>query len=1009
VKRRSFLSLAGITPLLPMRLWSQVDPGMSLQEWGAPCLSNARAEHERVVLSFGAVKGATSYAVRYHAAGASPDTIEGILVTHYSVQGLKNGTTYSFSVSATGPNGATPYSNQLSATPAEEPDWGSLSEAFQGSNPTRTSCPFWMIRGNETDDDLRKYLEVIQKFGFEGVTLHPYDFKGFLEGNNWHQWRVIVEHARKLGLVVWEQDDKDYPCGYAAGKVVAMNRDFGRWEVTLVRQTRHHGPKSLALNLSEVLPAKQRIIAIVAAGPNDQFEDLTDRVSGNQLRWEVPGGDWEVFVHGAWQPGLDDPRAYPDLVRGEIRGYIDPLSPEATEMLVKLVLEDTCKAIGEENVGRTWKGFYIDEPGFYSSGITLGTPGAGYPYTPSLFPRFEKRYGYSLRPLLPLLWAEHGSRTAQVRYDYLDFVSSEYARLFIGRQTRYAEAHHIQINGHVREDLPYQLGGGTGSNFRTLEAFSMGGFDHIFDQWYEPDEDVYWRQPKMASSISHYLQTPADEAMVEHFAATGWRTGLTEMKTMMDWTTCRGLSRIVPCGLDTADPPCWEDAPEFWLHGRNPLAPYFHAYQVIANRGTMLIRGGRHVARSIVLDTAESRWAGEGEDLWKTTRALSQAHFDYDIVSYGVFTDSSRCRIEGNHVRLGREDYQFVFLPGVDAIPRQVTRRLLEFYEAGGSVICLGPELRINWDTTFKHVEYVPHLPLRSAEGRYDGEVKDLVGRIWGDRASGRGHAHLISYKEIADHLYSLDGAHDVWIDPNLTMLQYYHHRLSGREVYFFNNEGEGLSTTVRLHGAEGTPEIWDLVTGSIRQAHLYRQGEGGLSVALHLDRYESAFVVVNPSVKPKAHLVISNADEAVRTESGAIILKKYEPGTFEYSIAESDGRIYDERAATGAGPLATLTLREGWSSTPIEPNGALYKCGFEWPHGEGIGAVLVIEGMSQVISAKLNHEDLGTRFVHPFRFELGSALRPGANELELRHVERYNFKSRLGNIRVAPYYELRV
>jgi len=144
------------------------------------------------------------------------------------------------------------------------------------------------------------------------------------------------------------------------------------------------------------------------------------------------------------------------------------------------------------------------------------------------------------------------------------------------------------------------------------------------------------------------------------------------MKAMMDWTITRGLSRPVPCGLDTQDPPVWEDAPEFWLHGKNPLAPYFHLYQAAANRGTMMIRGGRHVARAIVLDTAESAWAGDAEELWKSDKALSQAHFDYDNVSYGVFSDPARCRIEGKRIQLGREDYEFVFLPNVDAIPVQV-------------------------------------------------------------------------------------------------------------------------------------------------------------------------------------------------------------------------------------------------------------------------------------------------------------------------------------------------
>ena len=73
------------------------------------------------------------------------------------------------------------------------------------------------------------------------------------------------------------------------------------------------------------------------------------------------------------------------------------------------------------------------------------------------------------------------------------------------------------------------------------------------------------------------------------------------------------------------------------------------------------------------------------------------------------------------------------------------------------------------------------------------------------------------------------------------------------------------------------------------------------------------------------------------------------------------------------------------------------------------LSARLVVEGMSQVIEAKLNGKELGLRFAYPFSFELGDALRSGPNELELRHVERYTFTSRLGNIKVVPYYEFRV
>jgi hypothetical protein len=70
---------------------------------------------------------------------------------------------------------------------------------------------------------------------------------------------------------------------------------------------------------------------------------------------------------------------------------------------------------------------------------------------------------------------------------------------------------------------------------------------------------------------------------------------------------------------------------------------------------------------------------------------------------------------------------------------------------------------------------------------------------------------------------------------------------------------------------------------------------------------------------------------------------------------------------------------------------------------------MLEISGMTQVLRVKLNGQDLGTRFTYPFRFELGSALREGRNEIELEHVERHTFTSKLGRVRLIPYYEFRI
>ena len=139
---------------------------------------------------------ASSYRVRYQSPDGSMATIDDVLVSDYAVPGLRNATSYTFSVAAVGANGVTSFSNELTATPTTEMSWDALAEAFAGPNPTRSSCPFWMVHGRETDEELRKLMEVVYRFGFEGVTLHPYDFQGFLEEGMWRRWRGFFRITR---------------------------------------------------------------------------------------------------------------------------------------------------------------------------------------------------------------------------------------------------------------------------------------------------------------------------------------------------------------------------------------------------------------------------------------------------------------------------------------------------------------------------------------------------------------------------------------------------------------------------------------------------------------------------------------------------------------------------------------------------------------------------------------------------------------------------------------------
>ena len=85
-----------------------------------------------------------------------------------------------------------------------------------------------MVHGKESEAELRAILRAAYDAGFEGVTLHPYGYEDYLGPGQWDRWKIILDQARRLGLVVWQQDDRNYPSGFAMGKVVAAHPEFGR-------------------------------------------------------------------------------------------------------------------------------------------------------------------------------------------------------------------------------------------------------------------------------------------------------------------------------------------------------------------------------------------------------------------------------------------------------------------------------------------------------------------------------------------------------------------------------------------------------------------------------------------------------------------------------------------------------------------------------------------------------------------------------------------------------------
>ena len=956
-----------------------VGPASSLaqseQTDAAPHLRLARGEDGKATLAFDPVAGAVAYAVRIVGDDEDAEVVENVAVTDYTVHGLKNGHDYRFAVRAVLDGRKGPWSNELSARPVDEPDWGTLAEAFTSNNPTRNSNPFVLIHGTESETELRAALRAAHDGGCEGVTLHPYHYEDFLGPGQWKQWKIIFDEAHRLGLAVWQEDDKTYPSGFAAGKVVRANPEFGRTMLVEAAQHVLTGPrKDFSLDVQSLLEGRDFLVAVTAYPASGEPLDLTDRVTQGKLTWDVPDGQWTLFVVKAvWcKDG-----AYTDIIvyQNPFTGVLDPrvpfvdfLNPRAADAFIETVYQATYDQFSHE-FGRTFKGFFTDE-----------APVELHQFTPDFLERFEKAKGYSIRKYLPSLRHDLCKLDRKVRFDYRDFIREQNATVFFGRSRQWCRDHGVQLIGHVFEDHQQDM--------RRLEFLDVPGFDEIMGHWYGQVGDVIWREPKMTSSVAHYAGSRNDVALVEHFAATGWRTGLTEAKRMIDWTTAMGINQIVPVGLDTLSPPAWEVSPDFWLLGANPQWPFHPAYQAAVNRMTMMMRGGRHVAPAIILDTMESEWTKTGtdlgwhhpaqDDLWQSCRAMSQAHVDYDLIPYYVFADGVRTAFDTGRVRIGKEDYGAVVLPGIEFIPADVVERLREFYDAGGIVVALN------------------RLPTASCNGQEDERVRAAVEAIWGDSASKRGHSAVKSYDEVGAYLEGLN-VPDVRTPPHLERLLYCHRRLHGKDLYFFDNTGaEPIAAIVELHGVRGVPSLWNPVTGQIVQAPVYVAQEDGIGLKLILGEYESMFVVVDPESPPAAHVESTDFDAVRRTPEGRVMLEALSGGPKRTVWVDQDGQRR-ESVVEVAAPPQRMVLAGPWQvRNEPDDDHRVFSTDIHLPKDWPVGspARLELTGASQILRVTVNGKSVGQAFCPPYCFEIGEPLRSGDNRVEVERIGRYSFEA---------------
>ena len=757
----------------------------------------------------------------------------------------------------------------------------------------------------------------------------------YLSPEHVNQIRFTVEEASKRGMRLWIQDESDYPSGFAGGKISKLYPQLGMQG--MVADIRVH----VAPGQTLTMPSPPDTLAIFATktSPDQELQGVVPIPvpTNGQLKWIVPAQgstpneprlSWEVvFVRHIYisSPTRNFNREDGTRAKDGLYSLIDYLDPEATRAFLKITHETYRQAAGEQ-FGKIVMGFFGDEPDYSISGL---------PWSPKLLEEFQERKGYDLKPYIPMFFQGKLSDEAQrAKADFYDVWSAIFRSSFFGEQAEWCKKYNVEYLVHLNhEETMPALERSEGDYFRDNRFVQVPGIDNLSqlvpDAVHRPDGtwNINNNFPKLASSAAHLFGHP------QVWAEEGGGVGISG-KFEMDFQVVRGVNALqirAPIlrgpGMDpsvaTTQPP--------------PVPPQAPMLAWYANRAGYLMAIGRPAAQVGLYHPGNSIWLND-QDADRSTTNLGWQLLEHQV-DWDYFDEQSLDSVaaieDGGFKNLSGQVYRAIVVPSSTVITQTGLERFRAFTKAGGKVIFAGKTPSFVVDKTFLNMKDKPDLSFATLIE----ESGDITPRV----------------------LAALPKP-DVRLDSAFSRLTYTHKKWQDAEFYFFFNESNKAETRIATIAGRGQAQTWDLASGEIHPLSGATAEGDSVRIPLTLGPYEAKVIVIGP-------LPGGTANPEPSFASGATLAELNGDWTIELNGKQINTPLKsweDLGAPNFAGP-ATYRMR---FSTPAARSGQhLY---------------LEIGEVHDYARVKVNGRDLAAHAWQPYRWDITSASKTGANDLEI-------------------------
>lgn len=693
--------------------------------------------------------------------------------------------------------------------------------------------------------------------------------------------------------------------------------------------------------------------------------------AGGKLTWGVPAGSWTIMRFGNTSTGATTrPAPVPGL--GLESDKLDTTALNAHfDSFIGSLLRDLGPRRTDSKAG--WKWLHIDS-------WEMGAQN----WTPAFREEFKRLRGYDLYPYLPVISGRVvGSPELSERF------------LWDLRQT----AQDLLLKNHALhlKELGRQSGFGLSIepyDMTPCADMSLGGIADVpmcefwmygFNTSFSVLEATSIAHTNGKKVVAAEAFTSSDE---EH-----WLAYPTAMKTLGDWAFTAGVNRFVfhrsqhqpwlnrlpgmtmgPYGVH------WERTQTWWN-----MAPAYHSY---LSRCQYMLRQGLPVADVCFLVPEGAPQVFRPPISAVSGNPPDRLGYNFD----GCAPEVVLSKMSVNDGRLILPDgmsYGVLVLPERETMTPALLQKIRELVEAGATVV--GPR--------------VLKSPGLSGYPDCDTEVKKLADVLWGDldgtrvteqrfgkgrvvwkqsstknisppaaQAMASGPEQYGDFSVITSLLASMGIPPDFESDVTL---RYTHRRDEAKDIYFIANPlNQTVSARCEFRVDGKRPQIWDAVTGEIRDLPEYAAHDGRTSITLRFEAAQSCFVVFEASSKEKT------------------LPERNYPNTLVVSTLEGFWDVSFDPHLGGPENIRFESLTD-WTSRPEEgvryfSGTATYRTTFDAPT-KSVRVVkkperlwLDLGKVFNMACVRLNGRNLGVVWCAPWRVEITDAVHKSGNKLEI-------------------------